>query len=313
MVRFWTRDKVAKAIPRDFGFDPVTRKFQPVRKPAPVAPSDQWTIGGKVAETTGRVLFVMGGTYYVCSASVVDDTLTDQSIILTAAHCVYDESTKKFATNWMFIPSYDSDDPSVTDVSVCSNSDYGCWTASALVVDREYADAGGFNTQATLHDFAFAVVGQGGKDQTQLDTAVGSQPINTNTSTPPQSGSDTYLFGYPLASPYDGNKDLRYSHGPLYTDPLNSHSTYRVSSLMTGGASGGPWFNLFDPTNDPDTAAPAFGEGTMISVNSYGYTRNSRLTTYDDTKMMYGPKFNAETASLYDLATTADISTISNS
>jgi len=34
----------------------------------------------------------------------------------------------------------------------------------------------------------------------------------------------------------------------------------------------------------------------MMSVNSYGYTRNVRTTLCDDTKMMFGPIFNAETA-----------------
>lgn len=86
-------------------------------------------------------------------------------------------------------------------------------------------------------------------------------------------GADTYLFGYP-ATPYSG-KDLIYSQGPLGLDPLNKNLTYRVASDMTGGSSGGPWFTPFTG-----------GTGTMMSVNSYGYTG---ITA------MHGPKFNTNT------------------
>jgi hypothetical protein len=51
---------------------------------------------------------------------------------------------------------------------------------------------------------------------------------------------------------------------------------------MTGGSSGGPWFSPFSS-----------GSGTLMSVNSYGY---SGITA------MHGPKLNAETQSMFQTA-----------
>src|SRR5437870_4177035 len=149
VVAFWTNERVAHAIPRDFDFDPKSRSFRPSAKPAAgggggsgTTLGSSWTAGGEVLKTTGKVLFAMGGTYYVCSASVADDTVSGRSIILTAAHCAYDESGGAFATNWMFVPDYDSAPaPLNTSGSFCASTSLGCWTASALVVADGYASA----------------------------------------------------------------------------------------------------------------------------------------------------------------------------
>src|SRR4051794_23014752 len=159
VVDFWTNDRVAQAIPRDFDFDAKTHSFRPAGKPVVGGASggstgttivgSSWTAGGEVLKTTGKVLFAMGGTYYVCSASVADDTVSGRSIILTAGHCAIDESTGQFATNWMFVPDYDTAPVSLTTSgSFCATTSLGCWTASALVVAKGFATAGSFNDQA---------------------------------------------------------------------------------------------------------------------------------------------------------------------
>ena len=52
----------------------------------------------------GRILFTMGSSDYICSGTVVADGVSGRSIVLTAAHCVYDDSNKAFATNGWGIP-----------------------------------------------------------------------------------------------------------------------------------------------------------------------------------------------------------------
>lgn len=303
IVDFWTPARVAQAVPRDFEFDPATGQFRQVAAVARPAArrggggggggstsvlGASWTGAtgkGTVQETTGKVLFALGSSYYVCSASVIPDSDATRSLVLTAAHCAYDETKGQFATNWMFIPNYDAAPASLTtNGSFCAQTLYGCWTAAALVVDSGFASAGGFNTQATLHDYAIAVVGAGGKGGSvspQLDTAVGTQAVSF-AGAPPK--ADTYLFGYPASGKYNG-KDLVYSRGQLGRDPFNGNLTYRVASDMTGGCSGGPWFTPFTS-----------GTGTQISVNSYGYSGQ----TY-----MHGPVFNANTQAVYTAATSA--------
>jgi hypothetical protein len=295
VVSFWTNERVARAIPRDFEYDARSRSFRPSAKPAPggggtasTTTGSSWTGGGEVLKTTGKVLFAMAGIYYVCSASVANDSASDRSIILTAGHCVYDEKNRAFATNWMFVPDYDSAPATLnTSGSFCAQTTLGCWTASALLAAGGFATAGSFNNQAIVHDYAFAVVGAGGKSgAAQLDTTVGGHPIQFSASS---SGADTSLFGYPASGKYRG-KDLVYCRGALGFDALVANNTYRVGCNMTGGSSGGPWFAPFSN-----------GSGTMMSVNSYGYS---------GTTAMFGPKLNSETAAMFSVAATATANTI---
>lgn len=289
IVSFWTNDKVAQAQPRDFVYNPKTRRFErgkPGGSGGTVGAS--WAAGGEVLKTTGKVLFAIGSSYYVCSASTADDVVSGRSLILTAGHCVFDESTGAFATNWMFVPDYDSAAPSLDSAGLfCASTTLGCWTASALVVHSGFASAGAFNQQAIVHDFAFAVVGPGGKSGTaQLDQTVGGHPIQFSAVA---GGTPTWLFGYPAAGKYMG-KDLVYCQGALGFDALVANATYKVGCNMTGGSSGGPWFAPFSA-----------GSGTLMSVNSYGYS---------GVKSMYGPKLNSKAQQLFAAAETATANTV---
>ncbi len=312
IVAFWTPERVAQAVPRDFEFDPATRGFRPApaKKPdgkpgggkpggdsggdssATVAAAS-WEGEGGVAQTTGKVLFQMSGSYYVCSASVVDDQLEGQSLVLTAAHCVYDETKPEataFATEWVFIPDYDALPERLTaDGKFCASTAHGCWTAEAIAVHAGYAAAGGFNDQAVQHDFAVVRVAGGGLDgTTELDAAVGSQSawfggeVDADGAETP----DTYLFGYPAEKKYDGT-DLVYSLGPLGRDPNTGGATYRVGSGLNGGSSGGGWYTPFDPET---------GDGLQISVNSYGYAGS---------KAMHGPVLGDDALAVYEAAESA--------
>lgn len=281
IVKYWTAERIASAKPRDF-VRTANGTLQPKARPGTgsgVVKGASWTAGGPVVERTGKVLFTMGGSNYVCSASVVQEpeNRTTHSLVLTAGHCAYDEVARAFATNWIFVPSYDTS-PTFT----CANATIGCWTAVGLVVHTGYATAGSFNTQATVHDFAIAIVAGGGKTgtSTQLDTAVGGgygiayPAINT--------GGTVHAFGYPAAGKYKGN-DLTYCAGPTFNDQYNDDLTWGISCNMTGGSSGGPWLAGFTQA----------GAGTLTSVNSYGYSGLSN---------MYGPKFNAKTQAVVNEA-----------
>ena len=130
-----------------------------------------WNAGGPILARSGQVLFTMDGGNWICSGSVVDDgDRPGYSLVLTAGHCAIDETDGRFATNWMFIPAFDTA-PTYT----CSASMYGCWTAVGLAVHNQFATAGSFNNQAVTNDWALAIVGPGGKSgSAQLDATVGS-------------------------------------------------------------------------------------------------------------------------------------------
>lgn len=289
IVAHWTAARLASAIPRDFVLD-SSRGFVPAAKPdrppggggggsTGSTTGASWNTGGDIKEASGKVYFEMAGGAYVCSGAVATDARVGYSLVLTAAHCAYDETNGEFATNWIFIPDFD-ESPTFT----CASAAYGCWTASSLVVHRGYADAGGFNTQATLHDFAFAVVGAGGHAGSQLDLTVGSFDVAIPGFTSP--GQTAFAFGYPAAGKYKGN-DLVYCAGSIFEDPYNGELTWGLPCKMTGGSSGGPWLSSFDAST---------GVGNLSSVNSYGYSGVSA---------MHGPKFNSDTAAVYNAANSA--------
>lgn len=283
IVDYWTPARMASAVPRDFvksgnGFQPKARPGGGGGGSGAVTGAS-WTGGGAILARSGKVFFTMGTTRYVCSGSVANDPRSDYSLVLTAGHCAYDEGAHKFATNWMFIPAYDS-----APTQTCTQATYGCWTAEALVVHNGFASAGGFNTQATVHDFAFAVVGNGtvrNGVNAQLDAAVGSYPMATADLSLP---NKLYAFGYPAAGKYKG-KDLVYCAGNIFTDQYNDDLTWGMACNMTGGSSGGPWLSGFEGSS------PA-----LSSLNSYGYQGISN---------MYGPTFNDNTLAVYTAAKSA--------
>jgi hypothetical protein len=275
VLAYWTKDRIAHAIPRDFVRQPSGQLSPKKGKPGPsTVVGASWTKGGQILKASGKVVFTMGGVNYICSGSVVNDPRTGNSMVLTAGHCAYDQAARAFATNWMFIPEFDSA-PNYS----CPLTRHGCWVASGLVVDNGFASAGGFNSQATVHDFAIAIVGAGDR-ATQLDDTVGSFGITYGGISV---GDHLYAFGYPAAGKYHGF-DLVYCAGDINTDPLNANKTWRMACDMTGGSSGGPWLSGFNERT---------GIGVLSSLNSYGYS---------GVRNMYGPKFNSDTQSVVGAA-----------
>lgn len=280
IVRYWTPDRADRARPRD-----IERSPSPQARPggggggaSAAVTGAAWTGSGLVKLTTGKILFTLSGVDYVCSGSVVTDARTDTSLVLTAGHCTYDDAADVFATNWMFVPDYETG-----RTFNCDAARFGCWTAQALVTTTAWRDRD-FN-----EDYAYAVVGAGGKTgQTlQLDTVVGSQPIAFNLAYP----REVFAFGYPAAKKYSG-QTLVYCSGTPVADTYGGSTDYGLACDMTGGSSGGPWFADFNK---------ATGTGTLTSVNSFKYTGLA--------KYMFGPYFDAYGQKTYQeaLAATANV------
>lgn len=288
-IAYWTAARIANAIPRDF-VRQSNGKFVPAARPpgggggGGGVTGKSWPNGGEILERSGRVLFTLGGVDYICSASVVDDNSdANYSVIITAAHCAYDEAGDVFATNWVYYPAFDTS-PSYS----CAQATFGCWVGRALVVHHGFADREAFDDIAVQYDWAFAVVGSGGNGGSipaQVD-AYGAYGVNVTTTSGPSLG---YAFGYPAAGKYHG-LDLTYCSGAIGTDPYNNDNNWKIACDMTGGSSGGPW--LRDTTDPASNATP----GVVFSLNSYGYS---------GVKAMHGPKLNANTTTSYNAAKAA--------
>jgi len=258
-----------------------------------------WTAGGTVQTAAGRIYFEMPAnprrkgpwTGYVCSGTVIDDATTNRSVILTAAHCVYDDANKAFARNVLFIPNQGGTSGSGTDLN-CNNDPLGCWTPSFGVVDANW-------TAATFPDnipwdYAYYVVADSGAHAgpgatSVLDDAAGSLPVSF---LPPYTddgvaGGSSIDFTHALGYSYSEDPNFMYCAEDMTTE--GAYNWWLPSCGLSGGSSGGPWAQPMDTS---------LGTGPVISVNSWGYTTSPGMA---------GPKLSGSSAScLLTTATSRD-------
>jgi hypothetical protein len=275
--RYWTADRMARAIPRDFVMtESGGSGSQHQTLAVAEVPGASWTTGGEILERSGKVFFSLASGDYVCSGSVIQDGADPAySLVITAGHCVYDQAEGAFATNWVYVAEYDTEPG-----DSCATTTHGCWFARAFVARGEFVDEPDLTLASAPFDYAIAVVGPGGNSGTAQVDALGAYPIRTG-STPASPG--VHVFGYPQAAPYDGD-DLVYCATDNATIAFDT-GDWGLLCNMTGGASGGPW--LYGSTN------PENGTGEVLSVSSYRILHPISL---------YGPRFDAKTQAVRDRA-----------
>lgn len=237
----WTPQRMRAALPLDkvlslsTGLVSEVLGSLPDLLPGATSTGDEWTGGGAVTKTAGRVFFTMDGQDASCSGNVVESG--NGSVVVTAGHCVKYQGG--WHTDWVFVPGYDN-----------GAAPHGEWAAEQTMTTPQWEADEDMN-----HDVGMAVVEE--KNGRTVADTVGTQRIAFNG----ERGREMYSFGYPAAEPYDGST-LTYCNGGTFTDPLLTDD-HGMNCDMTGGSSGGPWFSSFDPET---------GTGVQESVNSFGYT-----------------------------------------
>jgi len=284
---YWNEERRNSAVPREFVFEPGAKEGKLVPQArkggsgggSATSGTSYWPATQQsafVAHITGKVFFTMSGVPYVCSGSLLEDGRVDIAIVITAAHCVWENSTTgSFATNWSFWPNYDTD-----------YTNREGWNAQYLYAPTSFTNQSSFNTTATLNDFAFAIIENNHSrlNPAELLPDLGSLKV----------GNTAYAFGYPQATPFNG-QELVFSFGSVSTDRNSGNKTWRISSSLTGGASGGPWYSGY---------VNGSSVGAVASVNSYKYA--------SDKNSMYGPMFNSLTNELFTRAKAQDCTTTTN-
>ncbi|KOU98520.1 peptidase [Streptomyces sp. XY58] len=271
---FWTAERMREATPLDVTAVPGAARTPVATSAVPtaVAPTAAlsaasptafpqaggvWTGGGAVVKTSGRVFFTMGGRTASCSGNSI--TSANGSTVMTAGHCVKYQGA--WHTNWVFVPAYNN-----------GSAPYGQWSATKTFATDQWAASEDMNM-----DVGLAVVAP--LNGQTLSQAVGAQGVLFNGGY----NKKMYSFGFPAAAPYDGTK-LVYCSGNSGKDFLLTKD-HGLGCNMTGGSSGGPWFQDFNE---------ATGLGTQVSVNSFGYTFLPNR--------MYGPYLGNEAKAAYDKA-----------
>jgi hypothetical protein len=252
----------------------------------------EWTAGGDVQTAAGRIYFEMpnnarrNGPWsgYVCSGTAVTDSMTGRSVVLTAAHCVYDDANKAFARNVLFIPNQAATTAAGTDLN-CSNDPLGCWTPSFGVVDTDWSTRTFPDNIAW--DYAWYVVSDTGAHS---GTAASSSALDVAAGTLTMQFSAPFLndFTHALGYSYSEDPNFMYCAEDMTTE--GSVNWWLPSCDLSGGSSGGPWAQPMDESE---------GNGPVISVNSWGYTNQPGMA---------GPKLSGSSAScVFGVATSTPL------
>lgn len=282
-IGYWTPDRVAGATPRDVVLDSPGRVELRPKPDNPGGGNGKGDNGGgededppatgdvdgapwpdpggdPTADLVGKVLFTLGSGDYVCSASTVAPSSGSAWIVLTAGHCTWDDSVG-LASNWVFVPNYeevlkfgcdDGDDPSNKCYVYESLHPADAWRDPGNDYDNDVAFV---RMKSSLPPY---LVGETLPVVT-LDSAI---------------GTDVSAFGYPAAKKYGGS-DLIYCTGTAVSGPGSYSSNAALACNMTGGSSGGPWWE-YDGN----------GNRFVVSLNSFG------LRGFNG--YMFGPVFGSE-------------------
>eukprot|EP00290_Baffinella_frigidus_P013505 CAMPEP_0180145518 /NCGR_PEP_ID=MMETSP0986-20121125/17738_1 /TAXON_ID=697907 /ORGANISM="non described non described, Strain CCMP2293" /LENGTH=265 /DNA_ID=CAMNT_0022089951 /DNA_START=376 /DNA_END=1174 /DNA_ORIENTATION=- len=234
--------------------------------------ADQRAFDGDVATRVVTVRVVIVGVCGVWQNN-------ERSVIVTAAHCIFDDVSKAFARNVLFIPNQAETSGGGTDFD-CSNDPLGCWAPAFGVVDVEWTTRT-FPSNAKW-DYGFYVVETSGA---HLGTDAGSDSLEV------AAGSMAVSFASPKfddasamgegAADYARALGYSYSHDPSFMFcaqdlTLYSATNWWLSSCgLSGGASGGPWLQASSTPGE---------EKHIFSVNSWGFT---------SLPGMAGPRFDA--------------------
>jgi hypothetical protein len=279
----------------------ITTQTSPPDNGSNVIANATWTdTSAAVRTATGRVFFSMPANKrltrwvdYVCSGSVAaDSTSNNVSVIITAAHCIYDDANKAFARNVIFIPNQASTTAGGSDRD-CTNDPIGCWAPTAGVVDSNYTTRTFPNNSAW--DYGYYVVPTSGahlgsaSSSDSLEVAAGTLPVSfaaPKYSPVDASGTYTHAIGYS----YSEDPKLQYcAQDMTQFDAIN---WWLGSCGLSGGSSGGPWVQPLSG-----------GTGPVISVNSWGYTNQPGMA---------GPKLSGTSAGcLFALSTSVTADTAS--
>lgn len=170
------------------------------------------------APTVGKVFFYNPYLQQnrVCSASVLNSQ--NKNMVLTAGHCI----VKKRATmkRWIFVPGYNY-----------GNAPYGSWKAQYATMPTPWSEH-------QIYEYDVALMTMYPSNGQEVANVVGANGIIVNHQFP-----QVAVWGYPAEDPYDGRTQYYCLNRQTYEAPV---LRVKTGCPMTGGASGGPWFQDFN-------------------------------------------------------------------
>jgi len=250
VTEFWTPERIASARPMESAFDANIRMSSidiqqneaenTERLLTPPAPLNLKAPVGPPA--VGKIYFSFDKLTYMCSGSVVN--AANRDTVVTAGHCVYNNTAKVFATNLIFMPHYER-----------NVRPHGTFPARSIVTTKEWMAKVDYT-----HDVAVVVVDINDEGEHVQDLA-GAFGISLNA---PETGT-TDLFGYPANSEkgevMDTCNGQTSKPSTIVSMLSNSFKGMQITCGMNGGSSGGPWVRNYNSNT---------GSGLQVAVTSFG-------------------------------------------
>jgi V8-like Glu-specific endopeptidase len=223
----------------------------------------------KPYRTHGKVFFSIPPYDLECSGTSVKSQIG--SLVLTAGHCSYDQSTLSLGgnavRNWEFVPAYND-----------GHAPFGEWPGSTTATSQWRSShpvllpTGEISAGDLRFDVGAGIVGrQQGKT---LASVVGARAVGFN-----ERRSQRYLaIGYPAEGQFNGRREFSCDSKATGRDGSSGDpATIAIACDMTGGSSGGGWVD---------------SHGRVVSVTSYSRSGDNRT--------LYGPYFGNAIRAFYN-------------
>jgi V8-like Glu-specific endopeptidase len=202
---YWTPARMARATPLG------------VHRGAPSEMPVARAVAG--SRVIGALFFNNGSGGHYCTASVV--RTPKRNMLLTAAHCLYNDATRSWHRNIVFVPRYSA-----------GHRPFGTWPVWLMVADRRWLD----NQDPDL-DVAFAAVQvMAGR---RIADVLGANTLMINQ----RPGVRVVVAGYPARENFPADRPVGCA-GRTYRQGrsqmrFDCHGFY-------GGTSGSPWLSDYD-------------------------------------------------------------------
>lgn len=199
--------------------------------------------------TVGKLFFSIGGSPFVCSASVIQ-----RRVVATAGHCVHSGTASGFHSNWVFVPAFRDGVAPLKQWNWRFATTTGAW-------------AGGGGGVPNAADYAMIEFGDQAMTTGGPLVKLGNVTGWLGWQTVSLASNHTSKLGYPCN--LDSCQKMQNVTSSNYRATAPNNIEYGTDAR--GGSSGGPWVQNFALLSVGGGTGSNTGQNRVVGITSYGY------------------------------------------